>query len=299
MHRRSFLSLLPVLALPRAPRRRRVAVTMDDVAWSVVPEAFGDEVLPRLLGVLEGSRAALFPVGRHVDNASGHAILIEWSRVGHWIGNHTYDHQTLDRAGPGPFIESIEEAEDLLSGYGTFRRWFRFPALKEGKTRESRDRVRSFLDAKGYVNAHVTIDTSDWYFDQRLREKLEDDPGFPVERYREPYVAHVLDRARYYDGLSVEVLGRSVPHTLLVHYNLLNAFFLEHVLEALENEGFQRIDADEAFADAVYRERVDTLPAGESLLWSVAHATGRYGDRLRYPGEDGAYEKARLDALGL
>jgi hypothetical protein len=44
---------------------------------------------------------------------------------------------------------------------------------------------------------------------------------------------------------------------------------------------------------------VDAIPAGESLIWSIAHASGKYEDRLRYPGEDGEYEKPLLDRLGL
>ena len=41
------------------------------------------------------------------------------------------------------------------------------------------------------------------------------------------------------------------------------------------------------------------LPAGQSLVWSLAKATGNVDDVLRYPGEDGAYEAPKMDALGL
>jgi hypothetical protein len=132
-----------------------------------------------------------------------------------------------------------------------------------------------------------------------LRQKLEGNPSYPVENFREPYIRHILDRARYYDGLGVDVLGRSVRHTILVHYNLINALFLKDVLDALRSEGFDTIDAEEAYRDPAHQTRVDTLPAGESLLWSLAHATGKYESRLRYPGEDGDYEKPVLDDLGL
>lgn len=272
---------------------------MDDVNWSVVPAPFTDTVLPRILDAVEGARAVLFVIGKNVEGPEGRAILDDWSRAGHFIGNHTYDHGPLYRVGPEAFIESIAKAEPLLRDYPTFRRWFRFPQLKEGKTREARDAVRDYLSRTGYRNGHVTIDASDWYFDQRLRAKLSENAAFDVTRFREPYVAHILERARYYDQLSIDAVGRSVRHTLLAHYNLLNALFLPDVLAALRDEGFDLVSADAAFEDPVYRETIDTLPAGESLIWSIAHASGAFEDRLRYPGEDGEYEKERLDALGL
>ena len=41
------------------------------------------------------------------------------------------------------------------------------------------------------------------------------------------------------------------------------------------------------------------MPAGESLIWALAKETGRFESSLRYPGEDGGYEKPKMDALGL
>jgi peptidoglycan-N-acetylglucosamine deacetylase len=297
MTRRSFLALVPALAL--APAGRRVVITMDDANWAAVPEPYTASVLPRILAALGKTKAVLFVVGRNVDNETGKRILSSWSDSGHFIGNHTYEHAPLYRVGPEAFVRDIARNEPVVQGYPTFRRWFRFPQLKEGDTREARDAVRKYLDESGYRNGHVTIDASDWYYDQRLRGRLEKEPGFDVARFREPYLAHILDRARFYDRLSVDVLGRSVGHTLLVHYNLLNALFLPDLIARLEAEGWEIVDADVAYADPVHRETVDVLPAGESLIWSLAHASGRFEDRLRYPGEDGEYEKASLDELGL
>jgi peptidoglycan-N-acetylglucosamine deacetylase len=299
MSRRSFLALALSPALVPVRTSRRLAITMDDVNWAAVPAPFSPSVLPRILDALGKNKAALFVVGRLVDNDEGRKILATWSEAGHLIGNHTYDHAPLYRVGPDAFIEDIGRNEPLIQNYPTFRRWFRFPQLKEGDTRDVRDAVRRYLDRSGYRNGDVTIDASDWYYDQRLRQKLESDPGFSVDRYREPYLAHILDRARFYDGLGVEVLGRSVGHTLLLHYNLLNSLFLADLIERLGREGWEIIDAEEAYADPVHRKRIDVLPAGESLIWSLAHATGRYEGKLRYPGEDGEYEKEALDELGL
>lgn len=95
------------------------------------------------------------------------------------------------------------------------------------------------------------------------------------------------------------MVGRDVRHTLLLHFNPLNAFVLPDVMNAFEGAGWQWIDASLAFEDEVFRREPGTLPAGESLVWALAKETGRHNDRLRYPGEDSEYERAGMDALGL
>jgi hypothetical protein len=52
-----------------------------------------------------------------------------------------------------------------------------------------------------------------------------------------------------------------------------------------------------AFRDPLYKIEPAVLPAGESIVWSLARQSGLPG--LRYPGEDDVYEKPLLDAMGL
>ncbi len=286
----------PALANPRP----RVAITMDDVAWENIPAPSRQDAEQRLLNSLANTRAFLFARGKCVDNEHGAQILSRWSAAGHRIGNHTYSHiPLLGKITTGQFQADILRAGDILNRYPGFRPWFRFPLLKEGPTREVRDSLRAFLAQHGYRNGAVTIDASDWYYDQRLREHLETDERFDVTRFRQPYLDHIWSRAQYYNQLSRDVLHRNIPHTLLIHYNLLNSLFLSDLLAMFRSKGWEVIDAEEAFSDPVFSRQPDTVPAGESLVWALAKETGRFEDRLRYPGEDDTYEKPALDRLGL
>ncbi len=282
-----------------AKERPALAVTMDDVRWQSIPEANRTSADEDIRSAIRPRRAALFVVGSLVDNEMGRGILENWSAAGHVLGNHTWSHRPLSGSTPEDFERDILRNEQFLRAYPTFTRLFRFPMLKEGGTAGVRDRERAFLHAHGYRNGAVTIDASDWYYDQRLRARLEAEPGFDAARFREPYLAHLWDRAQYYDGLSHAVLGRSARHTLLIHYNLLNALFLSDALNMFVGRGWDLIGADEAFRDPVFRREPRTVPAGESLLWALAKESGRFEGRLRYPGEDGDYEKEKLDRLGL
>lgn len=175
---------------------------------------------------------------------------------------------------------------------------FRFPALKEGNTAAKRDYMRRFLASHGYRNGHVTIDNSDWYYDQRLRSRLKDNPATDPQAYRDVYLDHLWTCATYYDGLARKVAG-VVPHTLLLHYTLLNGLFLDDVLTMFESKGWQLISAPEAYHHPVFSNNPRTLPAGESLIWAMAKASPKHASLLRYPGEGMEYEKAKLDRLGL
>jgi len=274
---------------------------MDDVRWDLIPAELRKEADQRLRAALDRHkvRAALFVIGERGDTPEGRAIVSEWSKRGHMIGNHTWSHRWIDKGQVEQFGKDMLRCDAFVRQFPTFRPYFRFPMLKEGGTRERRDWMRAFLKAHGYRNGAVTIDASDWFYDDRLRKCLEERPKFDVTLFREPYLAHLWDRATYYDRLAREVLGRAIPHTILVHYNLLNSYFLGDAMDLFQMRGWQLVDAEGAFQDEVFARQPDTVPAGESLVWALAKETGRYDSVLRYPGEDDVYEKPKLDALGL
>ena len=145
----------------------------------------------------------------------------------------------------------------------------------------------------------MTIDTSDWYIDQRLTARLRAEPATALAPYRAYWLDPVWDRATYYDGLARAVLGHSIDHTILLHHRLTTALFLDDGLAMFQQRGWRLTDAATAFRQPEMQVSYDTLPAGQSLMWAAAKASGRFEGRLRYPGEDDTYEKPRMDALGL
>jgi hypothetical protein len=50
---------------------------------------------------------------------------------------------------------------------------------------------------------------------------------------------------------------------------------------------------------SIFMSEPKHLPAGESLIWSLAKESGKFDSVLRYPGEDGDYEKDKMDKHGL
>src|SRR6266550_4677110 len=74
------------------------AITMDDFNWRNAVHLTAEERNRAILDVLgaKRTRAALFVMGRNVDNDEGKVLLRSWDNVGHIIGNHTYSHRSLN-----------------------------------------------------------------------------------------------------------------------------------------------------------------------------------------------------------
>lgn len=66
-----------------------------------------------------------------------------------------------------------------------------------------------------------------------------------------------------------------------------------------EQKGWKLMNADAAFQDPIFSSAPKIVPAGESLIWALAKESGKFDSLLRYPGEDGDYEKEKMDRLGL
>ena len=289
---------------PEAASVPQVAITMDDPNTSDTPRLTAEERNRHILEALSRHgdlKAGLFVCGMRVDNDRGKRILSEWDRKRHIIANHSYSHRYYNssRITTDAFIEDMLKGERVIEKFSQFKRLFRFPFLKEGNTVEKRDRMRAFLKERGYRNGSVTIDASDWYIDERLGKRLLKDPRADVTPYRDFYLKHIWDRAMFYDALSRKAIGRSVKHTLLIHHNLLNALFLSDLLDMFKGNGWQLINAEDAFRDKAFSAAPGILPAGESLVWALAKESGKFDKMLRYPGEDSEYEKAEMDRLGL
>lgn len=291
---------VPVLARKPAPQ---FSITMDDFHWQNSLKLSGAQRNEAILDTLtkHSIKAALFVIGRNIEEDEGKRLLSAWDRAGHMLANHTYSHRNLNAPDTDvkAYQDDILRAEDLLKDFPRYARYLRFPMLKEGDTVAKRDAMRAFLAQHNYRNGHVTVDASDWYIDQRLTARLQSNPAAKVKPYRDYYLEHMWSRAQYYDTLARRVLGYQPRHTVLVHFNLLNALFLDDLIAMYKSKGWQPIDAEEAFADPVFASKPNVIPAGESLIWSLAKEKGTIAKSLRYPAEDGSYEAARMNKLRL
>jgi peptidoglycan-N-acetylglucosamine deacetylase len=303
MIRFKLTAILLVLAVFHVLAQPSISFTFDDGITTDMPgypfEVWNKMILDHLDDA--GVKAIFFVKGENKTDAKGQFLLNSWNKRGQRIGNHTFSHpdyndkdETFEK-----FRDELLQNDSIINKLSNYIKLFRFPYLKEGDTRMKVDQFRTFMREQGYRNGSVTIDASDWYINGRLLKRLNENPEADIAGYRAFYLEHLYNRATFYENLAVQLTGRHIHHTLLLHHNLTSALFLGDLIKMFREKGWKVTDAEEAYKDEIFKTEPNYIPGGESLIWSLAKDTGKYNSILRYPGEDGDYEKDRMDTLGL
>ncbi|MGL1889271.1 MAG: polysaccharide deacetylase family protein [Reichenbachiella sp.] len=265
------LVLLAVVELSAQPQ---VSFTFDDgraTDQGGYPlEEWNQMILDKLTAIQV--KATFFTRGHGMLGEKGQYVFESWDTAGHQIANHTFSHPNYssDQVTITQYQAEILKQDSIISPYNNYTRLFRFPYLREGNTSEKVDAMRLFLKEQGYQNGHVTIDDWDWYIDSRLTKRLDSTSLTEDElnAYRTFYVNHIFEVAQRSEALSYELTGRNIKHVMLMHHNLVNALFLDALIEKFKQEGWNFVSSSEAFEDPIY----DEVPgfAGNGLLDAIA-----------------------------
>lgn len=300
----SVLSLCCVLAAGPA-FAQTFAVTLDDGPHlNQTPLMSPQERNRAMLDALAKHKvqAALFiTVQNGAARPEGLALARAWGEAGHYVGNHTMTHLDLNKADVTleKYQQEILACDKVIRELPGYRKWFRFTYLREGNTPEKRDGMRTFLKEQGYRNAYVTLDTSDWRFDGKLREVLARDPKADISPIKRLYLDHLWQRAEAYRALALKLQGRDIPQMLLLHHNLANALWLDDVLAMFREKGWRAVSPEVAYTDPIYALQPDRPVAGQSLLLSMSRSLGlgRFEGWERLV-DDGDFEMTVLKGLG-
>lgn len=248
-------------------------------------------------------KAALFvTVANGADRAAGLELARAWGKAGHALGNHTVTHLDLNNAmvSLAQYQQEVLACERVIGVLPGYQKWFRFTFLREGNTPDKRNGMRTFLAANGYRNAYVSLDTSDWRLNDKLVEVLRKNPEADTAAIKQAYLAHLRQRALAYQALGWRLQGRELAQVMLLHHNLINALWLADAIAMFKDMGWTPVTPQTAFQDPVYQLQPERVPAGQSLLLSMARTLGlgkvEGWERLV---DDGDAEIAALEKQGL
>lgn len=273
--------------------QKEICFSFDDGEVSPVEGTSFVEWDQQLLCTLEHYRiqSILFTSACYVDNPVGKEIIANWHQSGHIIGNHTQNHLDYNKVEAQEYFNDILRNQQFLSQFSSETKYFRPPYLHGGHSQDKQRELESFLKNQGLVSCGVTIDTSDWYINERLVAALT--AGISIERckevYRELYLNHLLERVNFYDALARETLEFAPPHVLLLHHNLAAVLFLEDLILLLQQEGWYIQPFQTCLADPFYQKGF-RCPIENSLIWMNARES-KQTFSLRNPGEGAIYEE--------
>lgn len=255
------------------PKLREIALTFDDCPRKIGPLMGGMERAQHLIEELKKAKVArvAFFCNSPAREADGNERLRLFAEQGHIIANHSASHPDLYKVPIETYLKDIDQADQELKDLPNFRKWFRFPYLHEGKTPADVRRVREHLIQKGYKQGYVTVDNQDWYVDELLRKEIEKGNTYNRDKLCKVYSRMMTDDADFYDKMSVQALGRSVKHVMLLHETDLNAVCIGALVTALRKQQWQIISPDVAFSDPIAnKEPAATTKLNQGRVFALA-----------------------------
>jgi peptidoglycan/xylan/chitin deacetylase (PgdA/CDA1 family) len=251
--------------VPESNAPLEVAITVDDLTRMPFPSdatpaepvmhtlvaAFERHHLPPVTGFVNGRRIEEHPEDR--------AALESWVRAGNLLGNHTYSHLDLGRVPLAEYYADVRKNEPLLESLqgrpvpGRDWRVFRYPFLQEGTSQATREALRSYLFARGYRIAEVTVDFEDWQWFPifaRCSSGAGDERG--IDKLRVRYRRAARDTLLESDRLARNLFGRRIKQVLLLHAGAFTAEMIEDLLDEYEAMGVRFVSLDDALQDSVY-----------------------------------------------
>ena len=276
-----FAVLAACASVPTPVTDKRIALTFDDIprgAGAFLETGERAEMLRAALRDGGVEQAAFFVnPGNLAARPEGLTHLAGYMADGHVVANHTATHLSLSQVSAEDYLADIDLAEAWLSQLSTHRPWFRYPFLNEGRADlAKRDAVRAGLAERGLRNGYVTVDASDWFYDQRTQDAQEAGDTMDMDALRDLFVESHVEAAEFNDDLARRALGRSPAHVMLLHEADVTVLFLPDLIDALRARGWTIVTADEAFADPIadLAATYETASAQGTLTEQVAWQRG-------------------------
>lgn len=259
----------------------KYAVKDEGHEWTItngILDAFDKHSVPAIGYVNAGK---LFPNGEL--DSSRIAYLEEWLKRGYELGNHTYAHKNYHRVPFDEYAKDILDGEkvvkSLVEQYEMDYRFFRHPYLRSGEDSTQTVRLKNFLEQNGYQEAFVTIDDDDYLFALAFARAYRKEDKELMEKIGKSYLEYMEEKLLYYESISIELFGRNIKHTLLIHANFLNASYLDQLLTIYEENGYSFISQEEAVNDPAYDSPVNKFGDwGISWIHKWGMSQGKKGD---------------------
>ena len=262
-----------------AQASRQVAITIDDLPAAASNFMSAAEITAMTSKLLTTLRDQKVPVVGFVNEKKLYKLgevderikaLQMWLDYGFELGNHTYSHMSLNRAGLKAWEDDIIQGEPvlqfLLAQHKMKLRYFRHPYLDTGRDLLTRREAEAFLVERGYRIAPVTLDAWDWmyapvYDDARKRG----DTALQQELVKS-YLSYSDAVFTYAEQLSLKTIGYEPKQILLLHGNQLEADHIGELLDLMRRRGYRFISLEDALSDPAYG-LPDTYVGEEGTGW--------------------------------
>jgi peptidoglycan/xylan/chitin deacetylase (PgdA/CDA1 family) len=263
----------------------RMAVTVDDLPahGEMLPGVSRNDIARGVLRALKNNgvkQAYAFANGTDIgDEPELIDVLKTWLKAGYPVGNHTYSHPNLNHLTAPAYIGDIKAMDRLLQTLAPVsplverRHVFRYPFLEEGATLEKRDAVRTYLADNHYRIAQVTIDYTDWAWNDAYTRCMTRRDEQSIGWLKGHIVEEAERNVRVSKTLAQLLFGRDIAHILLIHAGAFDAVMLDTILKGFRAKGVTFVTLDEALTDPVYQiDPKHLFDGGRGFLEQIVEA---------------------------
>jgi peptidoglycan-N-acetylglucosamine deacetylase len=263
-----------------APSNREISITIDDLPAGAANRMTAAAITDMTIKLLATLREQKIPVVGFVNERKLYfkwgevderiRTLNMWLDAGFELGNHTYAHTSLNRAGLREFEDSVIQGETvtrlLMTQHKMQLRYFRHPYLDTGRDLQTRRDAEAFLTARGYRIAPVTMDAWDWMFAGVYDDAKQRGDSALQQHVVSSYLSYTTTVFSYYEKLSKDLIGYEPRQILLLHANQLEAEHIGELLDLLRKRGYRFITLENALSDQAYG-LTDTYVGEEGTSW--------------------------------
>jgi len=259
------LSALPAKCQASKQPDRQVAITIDDLPAGMadrLPAADITAMTTKLLTTLRDQKVPavgfvnerkLYQPGQVDERIK---VLEMWLDYGFELGNHTFNHASLNQVGLKAWEDEVIQGESvtriLLAQRKMKLRYFRHPYLDTGRDLLTRREAEAFLVERGYRIAPITFDGWDWMFAGLYEDAKKRNDAELQQRIVKDYLAYHDAVFAYEEQLSVKIVGYEPKQILLLHASNLEADHIGELLDVLHKRGYRFITLEDALGDSAY-----------------------------------------------
>ncbi len=244
-----FMTFIFFMAFSNNSLAKQISISFDDAPRVADGHLTGEQ---RMRGITQalykhGVKAAFYVNSAKMDNDEALSRVVFYARSGHILANHTHSHFNFNNTDLKTYKDDFREAHNRLHRFINYKKWFRFPYLREGNTQEKVNGFRQYLGSYGYKNAYITINNYDWYMETLFQNYAKTTSQVDLNKLRNFYVEELYGAIEYYYQMGKEVSKRPIKHVLLLHENDLAALFLDDLLQKLKKNNWRFITPEQAY----------------------------------------------------
>lgn len=257
---------------------RQVAITIDDLpaGSNSMPAATITEMTTNLLTTLRDQK---IPVVGFVNEKKLYRAgevdqrinaLRMWLDYGFELGNHTFSHMSLNKAGLQAWEDDVVQGESvtnlLLAEHKMKLRYFRHPFLDTGRDLQTRREAEAFLVKRGYRIAPITLDAWDWMYAGVYEDAKKRGDTALQQQLVQSYLSYSDSMFNFSEQLVKQTIGYEPKQILLLHANQLESDHIGELLDLMRKRGYRFITLEDALGDQAY-SLPDTYVGEEGTSW--------------------------------